>query len=102
MVAIKSTPEPIQIQPLPKVIDKVKKEQPKEQVKLNAVMAMMNVVAKILAVRLFLFLSLIGSFILALIADHSQSLQSIFVVVLFACVTTLPLTILEWKSRSGS
>ena len=88
---------------LPKVLATVNeiKETPKESIKIDSVLAMMNVVAKILAVRLFLFLSIIGSFILALIADNNQSLQSVIVVVLFACVTTLPLTILEWRNRTG-
>lgn len=87
----------------PEPVKKVaKKEEPKERVKVDAVVAMVHVVAKILAVRLFLFLSLIGSFVLALIADSNQTLQSIAVVVLFACVTTLPLTILEWRNRNGS
>lgn len=82
-----------------KPTEKLKKE-PKKQVEIESVMAMMNVVARILAVRLFLFLSIIGSFTLAIIADINQSLQSIAVVVLFACVTTLPLTILEWRNRN--
>ncbi len=81
---------------------KSKKIEVKESVKIDDLLAMMNVVAKILAVRLFLFLSVLGSFVLALIADNNQSLQSIAVVVLFACVTTLPLTILEWRNRNGS
>lgn len=87
---------------LKKVSEKPKKEEPKETVRIDSILAMMNVVAKILAIRLFLFLSIIGSFVLALMADGIQSLQSIIVVVLFACVTTLPLTILEWRNRSGS
>jgi hypothetical protein len=85
-----------------KKVEKPKKEESKERVKIDSIVAMMNVVARILAVRLFLFLSIIGSFILALIADSNQSLQSVIVVVLFASVTTLPLTILEWKNRNGS
>lgn len=81
---------------------KPKKIEVKESVRIDDLLAMMNVVAKILAVRLFLFLSVLGSFVLALIADNNQTLQSIAVVVLFACVTTLPLTILEWRNRNGS
>ena len=84
-----------------KLPEKIKKEDAKEKIKINSVVAMMNVVARILAVRLFLFLSIVGSFILALIADKNQSLQSVIVVVLFACVTTLPLTILEWRNKNG-
>lgn len=94
--------EPEAIKPVKKIAEKPKKEEPKERVKIDSILAMMNVVAKILAIRLFLFLSIIGSFILSLIADNNQSLQSVAVVVLFACVTTLPLTILEWRNRNGS
>lgn len=85
-----------------KAAEKLKKIEPRERIKIDSVVAMMNVVYKILAIKLFLFLSIIGSFILALIADNNQSLQSILVVVLFACVTTAPLTALEWRNRNGS
>lgn len=92
--------------PIPQKVSEPEAIKPKtesrEQVKIETILAMMNVVSKILAVRLFLFLSVIGSFILALIADSNQSLQSLAVVVLFACVTTLPLTLLEWRNRNGS
>jgi hypothetical protein len=74
---------------------------PKEPVDLSKITAVFNVAAKILAVRLFLFLSLIGSFVLSIIATFNGSLQSIGIVLLFACVTTLPLTILEWKNNGG-
>ena len=76
-------------------------EEEKESVKIASMLTMFNVVAKILAIRLFLFLSVIGSFTLALIADEKQSVQSIIVVLLFAIVTTLPLTLIELKGKSG-
>ena len=60
-----------------------------------------RVAAKILAIRLFLFLSLLGSFVLAIMADESQSQQSAYVLLMFAFVTTLPLTILELRSHRG-
>lgn len=97
MVSEPPVPEkPVEIQ-----IEKPLKSEPKERVEVTSILAMINVVARILAIRLFLFLSIIGSFILALMADFNQSLQSIAVVVLFACVTTLPLTILEWRNHNG-
>ena len=76
-------------------------ETEKESIKIASMLTMFNVVAKILAIRLFLFLSVIGSFTLALIADEKQSVQSILVVLLFAIVTTLPLTLIELKGKSG-
>lgn len=93
--------EPIAEKLVERQVEKPKNLEPKKRVEVTNVLAMINVVAKILAIRLFLFLSIIGSFILALMADFNQSLQSVAVVVLFACVTTLPLTILEWKNHNG-
>lgn len=60
-----------------------------------------NVFIRILAIRLFLFLSLAGSFALSIIATNTQSVQSSVVLVLYALVTTLPLTILEIRGRLG-
>lgn len=71
------------------------------EVEYNAILMGFRVAAKVLAVRLFLFLSLIGSFVLSIIATNSQSIQSAYVLVLYALVTTLPLTILEWKRPGG-
>jgi len=60
----------------------------------------MQVAAKILAVRLFLFLSLVGSFVLAILAHNSQSTVSEVIMIIYACVTTLPLTVLEiWRKK---
>lgn len=61
--------------------------------------AVFKVTAKVLAVRLFLFLSLIGSFVLSIIATSNQNIQSAWVLCLYACVTTLPLTALEVIGR---
>jgi hypothetical protein len=60
-----------------------------------------NIFIKILAVRFFLFLSLVGAFVLSIIATNNQSVQSSIVLVLYAAVTVLPLTILETRNRSG-
>ena len=67
----------------------------------SAVLAAMQVAAKILAVRFFLFLSLMGSFVLALLAHNSQSTTSEVIMVIYACVTTLPLTVLEVVRKKG-
>lgn len=74
-----------------------KKQITPEQVeaRYSAVLAAMQVAAKILAVRLFLFLSLVGAFVLAMIATSNDLTQSAWVLLLYSCVTTLPLTILE-------
>lgn len=67
----------------------------------SAVLAAMKVAALILAVRFFLFLSLVGSFVLAILAHNSQSTVSEAIMVIYACVTTLPLTALEiWKKSA--
>lgn len=72
------------------------------EAKYSAILAAMQVAAKILAIRFFLFLSLAGSFVLAIIATNNGSPQSSLVLCLYACVTTLPLTVIELiKMRRG-
>jgi len=65
----------------------------------SALLAMFRVATRILAVRLFLLLSLAGSFALSIIATNNQTPQSAWVLVLYAMVTTLPLTALEIMGR---
>lgn len=65
----------------------------------SAILAGFNVAARILAVRFFLFLSLIGSFVLSIIATQNQSILSVWIVGVFAMVTTLPLTIMEVRGK---
>lgn len=67
----------------------------------SAILAGFNVAARVLAARLFLFLSLIGSFVLSLIATTNQSILSVWIVGVFALVTTCPLTILELRTKRG-
>lgn len=74
-----------------------------EQVKAeySAVLAAMQVAAKIIAIRFFLFLSLLGSFCLAILAVNNQTAQSGWILIIYACVTTLPLTFLEIFGKKG-
>lgn len=68
----------------------------------SAIIAMFKVASRILAIRFFLFLSLVGSFILSIMADNSQTSQSAYILLIFAAVTTFPLSILElWGKRGG-
>lgn len=67
----------------------------------SAILAGFNVAARILAVRFFLFLSLIGSFSLSIIATNNQSILSVWIVGVFSLVTTLPLTVLEIRGKRG-
>ena len=68
----------------------------------SALLAAFKVTAMILAIRLFLFLSLVGSFVLAVIATENNSIQSAWVLFLYAGVTTLPLTFIEiWRGKGG-
>lgn len=64
-------------------------------------LAVFQVAAKVLAIRFFLFLSLVGSFVLSIVATNNQNMQSAWVLVLYASVTTLPLTLLEWRKHGG-
>lgn len=73
---------------------------PTAEAKYSAILAAMQVAALILAVRFFLFLSLVGSFVLAILAHNSQSTVSEVIMVIYACVTTLPLSVIElWSKR---
>lgn len=67
----------------------------------SAILAGFNVAARILAVRFFLFLSLAGSFVLSVIATNNQSALSVWIIGVFALVTTSPLTILEIRGKRG-
>lgn len=67
----------------------------------GALKAMFQVTARILATRFFLFLSLVGSFALAVIATNNQSVQSLWVLLAYAAVTTLPLAYIEIRNKSG-
>lgn len=67
----------------------------------SAILAAFQVTARILAVRFFLFLSLVGSFVLSVIATENSSAQSSCVLVLYALVTTIPLVVLEWRGKGG-
>lgn len=67
----------------------------------NAILAAFNVASRILAIRFFLFLSLAGSFVLSVIATNNQSTLSIWVIGIFALVTTMPLTLLEFRGKRG-
>lgn len=65
----------------------------------SALLAAFQVAARVLAIRLFLFLSLVGAFYLSIIATANQNPQSAWVLIIYSCVTTLPLTFLELKGR---
>ncbi len=67
----------------------------------GAILAGFNVAARILAIRFFLFLSLAGSFVLSLIATNNQSTLSVWIIGVFAIVTTMPLTVLEIRGKRG-
>lgn len=61
--------------------------------------ASFTAIARVLAVRLQLLLSLIGAFVLAMGAMRSGELVGLAVVVAFAFLTVLPLVWLEYSGR---
>lgn len=102
----KKIPPPLQVSstsiPEPIPIPKKNPTRAEIEAEYSAITAAFKVAARVLAVRLFLFLSLIGSFVLAIIATDNGSPQSSWVLLLYAIVTTLPLTVLEiWGKRRG-
>lgn len=56
-------------------------------------------VARILAVRLILLLSVIGGFVLGVMAMMAQSWPSLAILTSYACLTVLPLVWLEVGQR---
>lgn len=88
-------PTPPMTTPKPrKTVDKVEAEY-------AAILAAFRVTALILAVRAFLFMSLIGAFVLSMIATENGSPQSAYVLFIYSLVTILPVTLLEWKGKRG-
>lgn len=67
----------------------------------NAVLAVFKAIGMVLAVRLFLFLSLLGSFVLSLYAVHDKDSASLWVLIAYSFLTTGPLVLLEWKGKKG-
>lgn len=67
----------------------------------SALNAMFHVAARVLAIRFFLFLSLVGSFALSIIATSNLAPQSLWVLLAYSFVTTFPLAFLEIRNKSG-
>jgi hypothetical protein len=63
------------------------------------ILDMFNVIALVLAVRLLLFLSLTGAFILALQAMDKETIPAIVVLVCYALLTVGPLVYLEVRGK---
>lgn len=65
-----------------------------------AILGVLRAIGIVLAVRLFLFLSLVGTFALALIATRATDYLPLTVMIAYACLTTGPLAYLELKGRT--
>ncbi len=65
----------------------------------EVILGVFKAIATVLAIRLFLFLSLVGTFSLSLIAIYDKTSQSLWVVIAYAFLTTGPLAFLEWKGK---
>ena len=66
-----------------------------------ALLAMLQAIALILAIRFFLFLTLVGGFTLALLAMSAQTTMSVVVLVSYALLVLLPVVYLETKNKRG-
>ena len=64
-----------------------------------AILAVMQTLALILAVRFFLFLSLVGGFVLALLATQSQTSMGLIVMVAYCVLIVLPMVWLETRVK---
>ena len=67
----------------------------------DVLLSMFTAISAVLAVRLFLFLSLIGTFVLAIIAIYDKTTASLWVVIAYAFLTTGPLAFLEWRGKKN-
>ena len=67
----------------------------------TVILGVFQAIGIVLAIRLFLFLSLIGTFVLAVIATHDKDAMSLGVMVAYSLLTTVPLAILEWRGKKG-
>ena len=65
------------------------------------VLSVFKAIGIVLAVRFFLFLSLLGSFVLSLIAIYDKNLASLLVLIAYSLLTTGPLVLLEWKGKKN-
>lgn len=59
------------------------------------IISIINVLAKILAVRLYLFFALIGAFVLGLIALDKGSYVALAILIAYGLLTVVPLCILD-------
>lgn len=86
-----------------KELHKKQMQQPKmiEEEKIDPLLTAFKAISRVLAVRLFLFLSLIGAFVLSLIAIHDKDSASLYVLIAYSFLTTGPLVLLEWKGKKG-
>jgi hypothetical protein len=73
----------------------------KREAAISQALVAINIFVRILAVRFFMFLALSGAFSLSIIATNNQSTLSAAIILLYAAVTILPLTVLEWKFKTG-
>ena len=95
--------EPKVVQMSPMEIPQKKQPTPEQiEAQYSAVLAAMQVAAKIIAVRFFLFLSLVGSFVLSMIATGNGSIQSAWVLIIYSLVTIFPLSILECLGKRNA
>lgn len=68
----------------------------------DAILAVFKVLSQILAVRLFLLLAVIGSFVLAYIAMNNDNAHSLMVLAVYLAFTVLPLVALDFMNKRHS
>lgn len=79
-------------------------QQPVKQEKTQAQLAILAVLqsaALILAIRFFLLLTLIGGFVISLLAINTHETTAIVVLVIYCLLVLLPVVYLETKNKRG-
>jgi hypothetical protein len=67
----------------------------------SAVISVFKAISHILAIRLFLLLSVIGSFVLSFMAMAASDSHSVWVLAVYNSLTTLPLVIWDLLARKN-
>lgn len=86
--------------PMLEATQRIQNPQPSTKVNHAAIIAVLQAIAVILAVRLFLLLAVIGSFILAYSGLPATDNHSLWVLGIYCVFTVLPLVWLDMKTRN--
>lgn len=83
---------------IPESLEIRKGNAPPQKDNRSQIIAVLQAIALVLAVRILLLLSIVGGFVLAVMAMRAPSTEAIVVLISYCCLTVLPLV---WLERYG-